>query len=58
MEIESKGLGLTTLLTVVFVVLKLCKVITWSWWWILSPVWIGLILTVILNLIVVFLSKK
>lgn len=28
------------LLLVAFVVLKLTKVITWSWWWVLSPAWI------------------
>lgn len=58
MDNKSAGLSLSTLLTVVFIVLKLCKVITWSWWWVLSPLWIGMILTVILILIVVFLSKK
>lgn len=26
-------------LTVAFIVLKLCKVIDWSWWWVLSPFW-------------------
>ena len=25
--------------TIVFVVLKLCGVIDWSWWWVLSPMW-------------------
>jgi hypothetical protein len=29
-------------LTIAFVVLKLCGVITWSWWWVLAPVWIPL----------------
>lgn len=29
-----------TLLAIAFIVLKLCKVITWSWWWVLSPLWI------------------
>lgn len=29
-----------TLLTIAFIVLKLCKVIAWSWWWVLSPLWI------------------
>ena len=29
---ESKGMGLDVILTIVFVVLKLCDVITWSWW--------------------------
>ena len=29
-----------TLLTIAFIVLKLCKVIAWSWWWVLAPLWI------------------
>lgn len=28
------------LLLVAFIVLKLCKVIAWSWWWVLAPAWI------------------
>ena len=38
------GLNFLEVLLVVFIVLKLCKVITWSWWWVLSPIWIPLIL--------------
>ena len=38
---ESKGMGLDIILTIVFVVLKLCEVITWSWWWVFSPIWIS-----------------
>ena len=34
------NIGLPTLLTIIFVVLKLTKLITWSWWWVLSPLWI------------------
>lgn len=34
--------GLSTLLTVVFVVLKLTDNIDWSWWWVLAPIWIPL----------------
>lgn len=38
-----------------FVILKLCHVINWSWWWVLSPVWIpagiAIILLVLLWLI-------
>ena len=37
---ESKGMGLD-ILTIVFLVLKLCGVITWSWWWVFSPIWIS-----------------
>ena len=32
---------LCTLLTVAFVVLKLCGVISWAWVWVLSPLWIS-----------------
>lgn len=46
----QRGMGLTSVLTIIFIVLKLCKVITWSWWWVLSPIWIswGIDLVVIL----------
>lgn len=36
---SSGGIGPGSLLTIAFVVLKLCHVINWSWWWVLSPVW-------------------
>lgn len=31
---------LTTALFITFLVLKLTNVITWSWWWVTSPLWI------------------
>ena len=37
-------IGVTTVLTIIFVVLKLCNVIAWSWWWVLSPLWISWLL--------------
>jgi hypothetical protein len=37
---SSGGIGFIGLLTIVFITLKLCDVIQWSWWWVLSPVWI------------------
>lgn len=37
---SKAGIGFTGLLTIAFVVLKLTGVIAWSWWWVLSPVWI------------------
>ena len=33
------NIGLLGLLTVAFIVLKLCSVIGWSWWWVLAPLW-------------------
>ena len=43
---SSGGIGFTGLLTIAFIVLKLTHTITWSWWWVLSPLWIGASLTV------------
>ena len=41
---NSSGIGLGGLLTVLFVGLKLTGYITWSWWWVLSPLWISALL--------------
>lgn len=38
---SSSGLGFTGALTIAFIVLKLTGVIGWSWWWVLSPIWIS-----------------
>lgn len=46
------GSGFTGLLTIAFIVLKLCGVINWSWWWVLSPLWISVGLVVAVLLIV------
>lgn len=49
-------LGSPNLLTVLFIGLKLTNNITWSWWWVLSPTWIPLML-VVLFFIAVMLVK-
>lgn len=36
------GMGICSVLGIVFIVLKLIGVIAWSWWWVLSPFWIPL----------------
>lgn len=41
---ENKGLSFCELLTIVFIILKLCNIIKWGWLWILSPLWISLLL--------------
>jgi len=40
---EKTGLRFVELLTLLFVALKLTNNITWSWWWVLSPIWIVLL---------------
>ena len=44
MKEKSSGLTIADLFLVAFVVLKLIGVITWSWWWVLSPIWISLLI--------------
>lgn len=52
------GPSLTTLLGLIFITLKLCNVITWSWLWVLSPFWIsfglGIITTIIIVIVIVW----
>ena len=47
--IVVRGTSLPTALTVLFIALKLCGIIDWSWWWVLSPIPItlGIILGVL-----------
>ena len=45
------------MLGVAFVVLKLCKVIDWSWWWVLLPFWFPLAI-VLLLLAFLFVLRK
>jgi hypothetical protein len=44
--IETKGPGIVSLLLTLFIALKLTGMITWSWWWVLSPMWIGALVVV------------
>lgn len=57
---SSSGIGFTGLLQVAFIVLKLCKVIAWSWWWVLAPSWIGaaILIGCLLGLCVVWYAAK
>lgn len=40
----SGGIGLGSALLLTFIILKLVGVINWSWWWVLSPIWIPVVL--------------
>lgn len=50
---NSNGIGFTGLLTIVFIVLRLTGFINWSWWWILSPMWISLCIAIIVMVVVI-----
>lgn len=50
-SVSAGGVGVTGLLQVAFIVLKLCGVINWSWLWVLAPTWITIALVVLLLVI-------
>lgn len=47
-QAATGGIGFCGALTILFVALKLCNVISWSWWWVLAPLWIPFALIVVL----------
>lgn len=54
----SGGIGFSGLLTIVFIVLKLCGVINWSWIWVFSPMWISAALCVAIFVFIIMIFKK
>ena len=58
----SGGLGLGSVLFIIFLILKLTGNIDWSWWWVTSPLWIpltlGVIILGIVALVAALLNKK
>lgn len=49
---SSGGVGFLGLLTILFVGLRLSKVIDWSWWWVLAPTWIPFVILLFVLLII------
>lgn len=50
------GTGPLDLVTIAFVILKLCKVIDWSWWWVFSPIWIPLAIIVAVGILAAIIT--
>ena len=57
-EVRYTGMGICDVLTIVFIVLKLLNVITWSWWWVLSPFWISIGLSLLLWIVIILIKSK
>lgn len=49
---SSGSIGFPAALGILFIGLKLAKVIDWSWWWVLSPFWIGIAAAVAFGVLV------
>ena len=58
---SSSGIGVGSLLTVAFVIMKLTDVIDWKWIWVLSPMWIsaaiGLFVVTVIGGIIALLNR-
>lgn len=50
----SGGIGFSGLLTIVFIVLKLCGVISWKWIWVLAPMWISIAVVFLVAILLFF----
>lgn len=59
-ESSNGNISLPVLLTIVFIVLKLIGKISWSWWWVLSPLWIFVAIALLFFLfdIIIYHFKK
>ena len=57
---SSSGIGLPGLLTIVFVISKLFGKITWSWWWVFSPLWIfaGIVVVILTALLALWILSE
>lgn len=56
----ASGVGFCGLLTIAFIVLKLTGFISWSWLWVLAPLWTptGIVLAAIVVVLIVVLIKE
>ena len=55
---NTGGSGFFGLLTIVFITLKITGYITWSWWWVLAPMWMPLAIILPIFIILVLLINK
>lgn len=60
-KVTVNGIGFSSLLTIAFIVLKLCGVINWSWWLVLLPILIstglGLLILIIAIILMVIAAR-
>jgi len=50
--------SLTSLLTVLFITLKLTGIIDWSWIWVLAPIWVDIALIFLIGVFTIFFVRK
>lgn len=53
---KSDGIGFLGALTLIFIILKLCGIINWSWIWVLAPSWIPIFLAIAIIIVAIFIG--
>tara|TARA_R110000868_G_scaffold137466_1_gene351045 strand:+ start:1335 stop:1526 length:192 start_codon:yes stop_codon:yes gene_type:complete len=53
---SSAGIGFPGLLTILFIALKLCGVITWSWVAVFSPIWVTILIFIAIFIVIVAIN--
>lgn len=54
----STNMAWSTILTIVFIALKVTDVIDWSWWWVVSPMLIHVALVLIASLVLIWFAYQ
>lgn len=52
------GIGFSSLLTTAFIVLKVARIIKWSWWWVFSPMWIDLAVYLLVLVVIEIIRRR
>ena len=55
-KVSYTGASFPSLLFLVFLVLKLCNVINWSWWWVFAPIWLPSSILLVMGFIVLIIA--
>lgn len=53
---SSGGISFFGMLAILFIGLKLTGYVSWSWWWVLSPLWLPLTVVVVFLLLISFVA--
>lgn len=56
-EVSSSGYGLSTILTVIFVIAKLVGLVEWSWWIVFLPTIISWLIFVVIAVIITIFTQ-
>ena len=56
-QVDPVGFPILGVLGLIFITLKLCGVIAWSWWWVLAPFWIPVVIALIIIVVMLWANE-